>query len=181
MEQDLKRESDFRFQTIVRKLDSKEFRIRSLPKSLSLTVPWITAKRGQPTVCAAMIGPVGGLILSPMEGEVIQIKNVVEKTLYDHPPTFNDAGSERLKLARLAAGIWLVKFSFESSQKFTLTLFAEMREIGIFPETEKYLVIFPTGGIIEVWPANEWRMHQCKLMKEVSNILAAARDEIDGL
>jgi hypothetical protein len=56
-----------------------------------------------------------------------------------------------------------------------------IREVGIFTKEEEFLVVFPTGGVIEVWPASEWKMHQRALAQDLSQLTDSASEEIDAL
>src|SRR5205823_13145957 len=125
----------------IRKVGTKEFRVR-LPRLLSKAAPWLTTRIGTSTPCVATVGPEEGLILSPMEGEITKIEKLVHETLRKHPPTLHDVSSEMMKLARFVASMWQVRLSCESRTKYSLTLPEATRNLGIFPETEKYLVVF---------------------------------------
>jgi hypothetical protein len=166
------------FRVCIRKVGIKQFRIRP-PISLSKAAPWLTTKVGTTTLCIATVGPVGGLVLSPREGEIIKIEKLVHETLQKHPATLHDVNSERMKLARFVASTWQVRLSCESRTKYSLTLPEATRNLGIFPEKEKYLVVFPTGGVIEIWPASEWRDHQREIAQVLSSLTESAFEEVE--
>ena len=163
------------FRICIRKVGTKQFRIR-LPRSLSEAVPWLTTKIGTSTPCVATVSPVGGLILSPKEGEIAEIEKLIHETLGRQPPTLHDVSSERMKLARFVASMWQLRLSCESRTKYSLTLPEATRNLGIFPETEKYVVVFPTGGVIEVWPAGEWKVHLREIAQGLSDLTEAVEE-----
>ena len=126
-----------------------------------------------------MIGPFGGLQLTPDGGREAEGRNLLAQYLAQRPAGADEVTKTWVDLARYYSLAWNIQWSVEEG-RFTLTMPEEPRKLGIVPSEPDYAIIFATGNIVEVCKASDYLEHVQELSRNLRKLVVMARDELES-
>lgn len=125
----------------------------SLPAGIGEMVGWL----GDGGVdCRAYIAD-GGLSLVP--AVLDELHGRLAAALRDRRLTLDEAAKGFGDVVRFAASSWPVSID----RQLRLTLPEDARKLGLVPGAAQRAVVFASGDVLEVWPADAWRERVSRL------------------
>ena len=86
-----------------------------------------------------------------------------------------------LDAARYFATGWNITVSYETvRERFAITLPEEARLLKIVPEEKQVAVVFATGNIFEIWPADDWRTYARSVGLKLTAVTEQADREMEA-
>lgn len=153
----------------------KQHRLR-LREEVASVVPWLPTDAGT-IECLAMVGPAGGLVVSPADLPKEHAEVIIQ--LRSRQIGRQQVGSRIVEYARYAAATWPVPISWEAkARRYTLTLPEGARKLKLAPNRGERAVVFAAGEVLEVWRADEWVAYIRTLARDLDEVRDSAIDQL---
>jgi hypothetical protein len=150
----------------------------ALPRQAARTASWLDSEAARSS-CRGTIGAYGGLQIAPGGGRAADMRRAIAARLRAEPAAAEDVAAEYVDSVRFYATSWAIAIYFEEkANRFRFTLPRDARELRIVPTGGEMAAVFATGGILEVWPANDWIAHVRSVSARLREIAARALDAI---
>jgi DNA-binding transcriptional regulator/RsmH inhibitor MraZ len=160
------------FRTWVREVDQNN-RVR-LPLEIRTVVSWMSVRSRQ-LECVGMLGPVGGVQLTPLAMHQEDVRRLTEAIT--NAPRPSDSTEKWMDVARFLATAWPMPINIEAN-RITITLPEPTRRAQQLPQVGGAVVVFGFGEILEIWDALKWHEHVRATARRKDAAISEAREDL---
>jgi len=134
--------------------DAHRVRLADRELTEGMLVSWLVPHQSADRI--AVLGKRGGVaVRDPKEVEA-SLARLGEAGQLEE----DQGGSRRADAARYLGSRWLLTFTWEEKEgRFSVTLPAGARKMGLLPSKGSAAVVFVFGSIFEIWHADEWLVY----------------------
>jgi hypothetical protein len=147
-----------------------------LPIEIDKFLPWLKQPEPKGTMFPGFCGGVQILHESVPGGADLQ--QILSAT-NDVPARPHEAKSDWMRLIRFQLTHCEVVFTPERS-RYAVVLPREFRHMGLLPDHPKAAAIMVVGGILEIWPADEWAQYARAAGGAMADLSESIQDELEG-